>query len=365
MLGNKIAFIGGSESGKTTLHAALRSKYGRLPDPPFPPDDKIARLLELKREHCASFVFTNRQGVEPLNGAAPKDAAEKAAFDEEAQKWANDLANAAEGLRQEPLRYPPRTQIPRRYWADVEFIIHRIRDKEKVDTYSRRLSLIDVPGANLDPGSPRYDARTVKALTDADAVVVFIDMTTALRANSHEARGLMESLTGIIKEAAKTPVYRDRFIPISILFTKADAAVPAQKLAEANNLFFRRYTLALSRASQNIQVMSCPISVEDPDSHLFRPKNIHLPFLFSTMGIIHSQALRAKAVADGIKTLSWWHQLKVGESAKSLLTQSVKYTILSSSIRDTLCSEYISGDKNIRFARDGEENFAHQIGFNL
>jgi hypothetical protein len=111
--------------------------------------------------------------------------------------------------------------------------------------------------------------------------------------------------------------------------------------------------------------MSCPISVEDPDSHLFRPRNIHLPFLFSVMGIIHTEALRAKAVAEGMKTLSWWHRQKIPEKPKALLESSRENSKLAEAIRDTLCSERISGDKNIRFARDGDENAPNQIGANI
>jgi hypothetical protein len=235
VLGNNIALIGGPKTGKTTLHAALRAKWGRLPDPPFPEDQKVPELVALNRRYCASFVFTGNGGVVDLYGNS---------LTARSEQWETDLAVAVKRLREKPLRYAEPTENPSRHWAELKFMIHNIQSKEEVASYIRPLSIIDVPGRSLDPESPYYDSKTVQVLNDADALIIFIDMKAAPDSNSDEAQRMMKSISTIVEKASENPIYLERRIPASIVFSKADAAFAPEKLSAANDKFFERYSSA-------------------------------------------------------------------------------------------------------------------------
>ena len=162
--------------------------------------------------------------------------------------------------------------------------------------------------------------------------------------------------------------YAEKFIPVSIIFSKCDILDKAE-LKMVTQQLFRKYALDLSQYSPNLITMSCPISICDSFETRFEPFNLHHPFLFSALGVVFSSYLELASQAERLRTtsksglfqtLSAYFGGRDGFNEITNLRDEDK--CLAHMIYESMCIEELVKENFLGFAHDGMEISLPQIG---
>ncbi len=261
---------------------------------------------------------------------------------------------------------------------------------------SHTIALIDMPGAHFDPNyialgkiEAANAAKTKALLSNCEALIVCIDCSVLnfhspddhqKENNSYITRVIGEIIDVINKIDRNTRLSgnSERMIPITLALTKFDIVINhfGGNRQKANthvaSIFDTIGLEAISSRNPNVWVMACPVYLVAPDREIevFRPENIELPFLYSTMAALlskawhsHQAALAAKKEQARVKAMPFWSWLFSSEvnsiihgriAERGRIAAATEWE-MARAIYESLCLQQYIEPSRIRSGRMGRE----------